>query len=432
MFLLGRSAVFFVFLFLLLGCGSRSNLCSYPKSLTANIEKKLKKSCSEVQAEELVQIKSLQFGCCAEDVSTIKWDDLKPFTQLSVLDFSGNKNIKEIPDFVYSIPKLKKLDISLTGVSNFDPKLCQLKNLEVLIGKNNSYKNNEIPFHTFCLENLKTLDMSDSSIIYVDDYIYYLSNLEKLYLKGNHLHSFPQMIKYMFGLQLVDLQNNKFSDNPEVNALFDCTVHSDSEDVRDCQEDLRESLDCEFHYKFNHQRGEPFRKWKSEAGDDRYLYLLNTHDGERHEVDQARYCYEDWLAFTGGFDSFEETSGFDEAGNYKGRKTKNAPLLEKTINGKTIREWRLTMMTMMKRTNPGWTFSGAPLYNSIVENWNNSTYANALEGDFCRLKISWRYRSFGNHTYFLPDRKEIFPEWHMPKEEEALARDPKCLADITQ
>ncbi len=236
----------------------------------------------------------------------------------------------------------------------------------------------------------------------------------------------------MFSLQLVDLQNNNFSENPDVNDLFNCTLHYSSEERRECQEDLRAALDCEHHYKFRHQRGEPMRKWKSDADDDRYFYLLNTHDGERYEVDQAVKCYEDWLASTGGFESFEKTGGFDETGNYKGRKTKNAPLLEKTINGKTIREWRLQHTVLVEQTNPGWTFRGAPLYNTIVYNLRNFTYVNALMGDFCRLKRDWFYTSFGKNEYFLPGRREYFPELHMPRnKEDAVNRDKKCIEDGT-
>ena len=415
-----------------IACGSSP--CFYPKSLKTSIEKEFQKSCLGVTDEELAQVEHIQFSPHVEDFSNIKPNRLKRLTRLSSLDFSGNKNITEIPDFVYGLPQIKKIDISSTNISEFDSKLCQLKNLESFIGKNNSYKGNEIPFHTFCLENLKVLDMSNSSIVYIDEYIHYLSKLKELRMAENRLASLPFLIKYMSSLQLVDLRDNKFSENPSVNDVFNCTLYSDSEERQDCQEDLRSALDCEYHYKFNHQRGEPLRKWKTNAGsDDRYFYLLNTHKGERHEVDQAVKCYEDWLASTGGFESFEKTSGFDDTGNYKGRKTKNGPLLEKTINGKTLREWRLQHTVLVEQTNPGWTFRGASLYNTIVYNLRNFTYVNALTGDFCRLKRDWFHTSFGENEYFLPGRREYFPELHLPRnKKDAVKRDKKCIEDKTK
>ena len=255
MFLL-RRLVIFVLLFLLFGCDS--NLCLYPKSLKKSFETELKKSCSEITTEELAQVTQLKFEE-SKDISNIESEDLQSFTQLSSLDFSGSKNITEIPDFVYSLPKLRKLDISLTGISNFDSKLCQLKNLEVLIGKNNSYKDNEIPFHTFCLENLKILDMSNSGIRYVDEYIGKITQLEELYLKGNFLVVVPFMLHKLPHLTVVDFTNNYF-DNTDLAVLHTCKDHLELDDQNECRENIQRSMNCDYYHELPYQRKESLRQ----------------------------------------------------------------------------------------------------------------------------------------------------------------------------
>lgn len=389
--------------------------CSYPKILKTILEKKLNKSCGALQPEDLAQIQSLQFKSVKQkDFLDLKPEHFKPFTRLFQLDLSENEHLTQIPEFVYGIASLKKLDVSSTGISDFGSQICRLQQLESLIGENNTYKNNEIPFHTFCIKSLKTLDMSSSRLIYVDEYIFYLQDLEKLHLNSNELHTLPFLIKYMPKLQLVDLRGNKFEDS-SINSLYDCTQAQDS----GCQEDIIDELDCEWHYKFNHERGESFRQWKPE-GDQSYLALINTRIGERHTVDEARICYEDWIASTGGFDDFETTSGFDETGNYRGRDTQNADLLQKTINGKTIREWRLLSTTTDEHEYPKMKFRGAEFYNFILHRWNTLS-------DSCLLERVVFHLSFGKTQYYLPDKNEYFPELYMPEEKTALTKNPVCI-----
>ena len=403
--------VFGSFLMAVLQLGCSSNPCFYPKALKTSLEKELKKSCSKITTEEMAQVKTLKFED-AKDISNIELEDLQSLIHLSSLDFSGRTSIKEVPDFVYGLPQLKKLDISSTSISNFDSKLCQLENLEILIGKNNSYKNNEIPFHTFCLKNLKTLDMSNSGIMYIDEYLYYLTRLQQLYLKGNSLFTLPLSLSMMNSLKTLDLKENKFKET-SINALIDCTKE-DSSDIEDCQEDLRSHISCEgFHrFPYNH-RGKPFRRYKPMTDQE----FLNLEVQGKHTMDM---CYQSWVINQGGFDSFTETSGFDEEGRYKGRNSLNADLLSRTINGKTMREWRLALKlkkealtsgeglwSFFRQREPGdgvWFFqekTGSAGY--LTQFWRG--FVNWC--NFKRTMDNWVDVTDENHT---ADESEAFPE----------------------
>ena len=387
-FLLGKSVILFALLFLLLGCGS--NFCLYPKSLKTSFEKELKKSCSEVTSEELAQVTKLKFEEL-KGISNIEPEDLQPFTHLSSLDFSGHKNITEIPDFVYGISKLKKLNISSTGISIFDSKLCQLNNLEALIGKNNSYNNNEIPFHTFCLENLKVLDMSNSGIRYIDEYIGKMTHLEELYLKGNFLVVVPFMLHKLPHLTVIDFTNNYF-DNTDLAVLHTCHLESSEQnDQKECREDMQRSMNCDYYHELPYQRKESIRQFYVDISNQNLDQLTNTLNelkntahksfiekeklieklriqlgGSKSNLDEfedifnsgslSQEALKDYIAHLStniseirqnleNFDSLSAQITIDRNACYENwigftDYNQSPELLEKTINGRTIRELR--------------------------------------------------------------------------------------------
>ena len=322
---------------------SKGQVCSYPSFLKNSIEKKLEKSCQKITSEDLTNITQLKFENI-EDLSQMTSQHLKPLTHLEDLDFS-NLPITHIPKFVYNLHHIQRLNISFTKIQFFDSKICQLSSLENLIGKGNTYTNDEIPFHTFCLKSLKVLDMSDSGIIYVDEYLYYLQNLEQLYLKDNNLFLAPFALSFMPSLLTLDLRGNNFQ-NDSLNSLTDCT--NEKGNIENCQENLRSDFSCEVYHRFPYShRGEPYRRYTTMTDED--FLNLEIHGGFLKDA-----CYGSWLVRTGGFDDFQKTSGFDNTGNYRGRNSRNAYLLSKTINGKTIREWRLALnLTKLQFTSSG-------------------------------------------------------------------------------
>ena len=170
------------------------------------------------------------------------------------LNLSNNPKLDQIPSYVYENSNLKHLDISNTQISGWDERICQLENLEVLVGKNNTYNDDGVPFHTFCLKNLKILDMSNSSIKYIDEHIAKLEKLEELHMSNNKMISAPYMLVSLKNLRLVDLSNNPLADED----LSTAQVCEDAKD-EDCRQDIADSFECEFFNKLPHQRPKPFR-----------------------------------------------------------------------------------------------------------------------------------------------------------------------------
>ena len=388
--------IFYLLIIPLYSCFSSGLICSYPESLKISIEKNSKKPCQNIQPKELSHITHLKFESIKE-LSDITVDHFSALTQLESLDLSGYSSIITIPDFVYSLKELKHLDISTTGISDFNSQLCRsLPKLESLIGRNNSYKNNEIPFHTFCLQNLKTLDMSNSRLIYMDEYLYYLQNLERLNVADNQLFSLPFSIQFMNQLKQVDLRNNGFK-NENINQLHSCMDENNANNLLDCQEDLLSELNCEWDYEFPHTRGKPFRRYREMT--DEEFYAFNTQRGHEAEQEENRtignradICYEYFLEQLKQQGGFNEESGFTSEGFYKGENSLNAHLLNNTINGKTIREWRLAYRLRMDFLTSG---GSASFWTEIFRDFFN----------ICRIK-----RRFILGQYYLANEWEYFPE----------------------
>ena len=141
------------------------------------------------------------------------------FSILEELDISDSPQMLKIPDFIYYIPKLKKLNISMTGIHYFDEKMCQMKKLITLLASHNSYDEQKIPMNVFCLDNLRVLDMSYSSLRHIDEEIYYLKTLEELYLRNNNFIALPVLLHIMPTLLVLDLRE---SENQMVSVFYDC------------------------------------------------------------------------------------------------------------------------------------------------------------------------------------------------------------------
>ena len=399
-------------------------VCSYPESLKTALESSTGKSCQEIQPQDLSHLDSLQF-VHTRGISEIDHSHFEHLPLLQALDFSSLKQLDHIPEFVYDLTFLKHLNISSTGIVDFNFRLCRLTELESFIGRNNTYKDNEIPFHTFCLENLRTLDMSYSGIIYIDEYLYYLQSLETLIMRGNALSLPPIVFPFLPSLKTVDFRGNAFL-NQSLNTLKDCTQQSNPESAAECSADLKSDFNCEGYHRFIYNRGQPLRRYKTMT-DQEFLEL------EMGGVQQKQSrCYQAWLIRQGGFDSFESTSGFDQEGRYKGRNSLNAHLLLRTINGKTVREWRLVLRLLKRDLTSGeglpafwrqpgdgfwaWEANGSAGY--VVQLWRgmvNGCYTKRFLDNWIGVKDE-------HHT---PDESEVFPEENIPPDFEEK-KEWKC------
>ena len=253
----------------------------------------------------------------SEGVLDIEEAHIQHLDQVKFLDLSSTNTV-HLPDFVYDMKNLEKLDISNTKIQWFDEKMCNLENLEILIGKNNTYKANEVPLYTFCLKSLRILDMSNSSLFYIDEYIGKLEHLEEIYMSDNQFLNVPWMFQNLKNLVVYDFRNNRI-ENSSINTLLSCKDEESHEDRKECNEDLRHDLHCDHFHEDPALwgRGESFRKiYTDMIGQD----LDEFEDYETVPRTYRNSCYTAWLVW---MIDFEEDN-----------------LLEKTILGKTIREDR--------------------------------------------------------------------------------------------
>ncbi len=327
-------------------------VCAFPDILKTAIESRLNKNCSLVTTDEISQIKTLRVeNIKQESVEEILGEESGVlFSSLEELDISNNPEMTSLPRFVFEFPRLKKLNVSNTGISNFGPELCHhLQELTALNASYNSYEGNEIPLAIVCLSNLTKLDLSYSSIQYIDEYIWYLKKLEKLYLRGNNLMNLPVMLHLMPSLLMLDLRDNQFEYEP-INSFKDCSqLEKDSDDQKECQEELLETVDCEYWYELPFERG----AMGNRSFQARYTEMTGAEYKDRSECIECATCYNSWIndyVFYGNPDDPKEDPEQDPLA----LKQKRAYLLDLTINGKTMREWRLAMDGLARVANEHW------------------------------------------------------------------------------
>lgn len=305
------------------------NFCTFPDSLRKAVERELKMECKLIKSTHLIQIKKLKINnITVNETDLLDKKYAAYFPTLEDLDISNNPQMLNIPDFVFYIPKLKKLNISSTGIKNLNGDICKLNKLTTLIAAKNNYKGQEMPIAVFCLVTLEVLDMSYSSLRYIDEYIYYLKTLEQLYLRGNNLMITPVVLHLLPSLLVLDLRENKFAYEP-VNSLHDCK-DLEGDEKKKCQEKLLSSVECEYWYKIPFQRGNSFRT--------RYTEMTREPYKKRNECLTCNLCYKFWLN--------DYVSYYDPDKKY---------LLDLTINGKTMREWRLADNKLIEESPQHWS-----------------------------------------------------------------------------
>ncbi len=341
------------------GCSQKSEtLKSILVTLCSDLSKKTDNQSICVASEKdskAVNKIDLKGKITEQNVNTITSTRFQTSELITELDLSDNPHLTSLPKFILDFPDLTRLDISNTNISDWDEEFCQLKKLEIFIGRNNSYKDSEIPFHTFCLKNLKVLDMSHSHIRYIDEYIGKNFLLEELHMAHNQMVIIPLMLSTLPNLTLVNFRENNLK-NEDLNIIQSCK--SVPEDEReDCQEDLVDSIECEFVHELPFQRKEPLRQMYTDlagnneklleqcsSGDDKFCPhfvktckdILDEEDRSKCRLDEFEKtdtlgenqlhrdrCYINWIGWTVDYNKFPY-------------------LLEKTIRGKTIRELKYT------------------------------------------------------------------------------------------
>ena len=327
------------------------------QSICSNLQKEIndKSICvdSEIGLKAISKKIDLKGKLTRKNIDAISLSRFQSSELVTELDLSDNPHLTSLPNFALDFPSLTHLDISNTNISDWDEDICQLKKLERLIGRNNSYKDDEVPFHTFCLENLKVLDMSGSDIRYIDEYVGKLSHLEELHMAHNQMVIIPLMLSTLPSLKLVDFRENTLK-NEDLNTLQSCkSVPKDERE--NCQEDLVGAIECEFAHELPFQRKKPLRQMYTDlagmnedllsycdSGDDKSCPhfvkacrdILNEEDRSQCQLnvfESARINSNDllhrddcYMAWVGWMVEYESSPQF----------------LENTIRGKTIRELR--------------------------------------------------------------------------------------------
>jgi Leucine-rich repeat (LRR) protein len=100
------------------------------------------------------------------------------------------------------------LDMSLHKLEHFPVKLCQLKNLDILMLDYN--KIHQLPQAIQNLNRLKALHFTSNELESLPENLRYLNELKILYLKDNKLSVLPEWLVSFLSLRFVSLENNKF------------------------------------------------------------------------------------------------------------------------------------------------------------------------------------------------------------------------------
>ncbi len=369
------------------------NICSFPGGLKRALESKLNKNCSDIPSDDLSQIKTLKIESINQGEVTLMGKEYGGyFRSLTELDLSDNPEMLSLPGFVSKIPGLKKLDVSRTGIKNFGPEMCEMQTLEILKSAHNTYQGNEMPLAIVCLSQLKELDLSYSSIQYIDEYIYYLKDLEKLNLRGNKLMNMPVMVALMRSLSVIDLRENQFENEP-VNSLVDCSNQKTSSQKKKCKEELSDLVHCEYWHELR-----PSEFIRGTMGNQSYQARYEEMTGEeyktRAECVDCADCYNSWIneyVFFGNPDDRRQDPETDP----KILKKKRQHLLDLTINGKTIREWRLAMDAIGMQNRSYWVCQYRIKGVSVKHHgWGDTM---------------WHF-FFPKNTDWGPDSHEVHPE----------------------
>lgn len=128
------------------------------------------------------------------------------------VDISG-RNLSSIPEFVFRMPNLTRLDLSDNVLTSLPEKMGTLKNLQYLtINRNNL---GSLPESIGKLTDLKGLSLTNNKLTALPESIGKLTKLSELYLGSNKLSTLPKSIGNLKNLIHIFLNDNRLTTLPE-------------------------------------------------------------------------------------------------------------------------------------------------------------------------------------------------------------------------
>ncbi|MCV6636981.1 leucine-rich repeat domain-containing protein [Candidatus Albibeggiatoa sp. nov. NOAA] len=167
---------------------------------------------------DIIQQLEQQSGIKLKQFDDINLLDKNSYTldaqhQVTGLNLSGVVSLADIPELVFSLTQLQKLQINGAGsaaedvqATTISPKIKQLENLTELVINHNKLSN--IPAEIGLLKNLTTLNLSYNKLTDLPAEIGQLQNLETLILESNYtLQNLPPEIGALTNLVKLDLSS---------------------------------------------------------------------------------------------------------------------------------------------------------------------------------------------------------------------------------
>ena len=137
---------------------------------------------SDVKSAEDNPDKAGYLDLSMQDVKAVNFSE---FVNVTTLILTGNK-LKEIPNGVYELSSLVRLEVPSNNIENLSSKVSRLR-------------------------NLKILNLTGNRLTSLPKEIGELSNLESLYLTDNQLTELPTTITNLKNLKELRLSNNKIT-----------------------------------------------------------------------------------------------------------------------------------------------------------------------------------------------------------------------------
>ena len=140
-------------------------------------------------------------------------DEIKYFQSLEELNLKSNR-LESFPSEILELKNLKKLNLSGNSFTEL-PDLSSLSDLELLNISSNSIS--EIPESIFSLIKLKTLDLGfNHNIKTISDKIHQLQHLESLSINQNNIEVLPSEFSQLKNIITLDLSGNPLKNHFEI------------------------------------------------------------------------------------------------------------------------------------------------------------------------------------------------------------------------
>ncbi|WP_300355284.1 leucine-rich repeat domain-containing protein [Fluviicola sp.] len=131
---------------------------------------------------------------------------------ITKMSFFGNK-ITDIDPEITNLQNLEVLYLGRNQLKSFPKSICDLKNLKVLSLAYNDI--DSIPDCICRLQNLERLFLSNNKLVFVSDSLGKLNKLEQLELNRNSIQKLPEDLGYLSSMQFLDLSFNNLNKLPD-------------------------------------------------------------------------------------------------------------------------------------------------------------------------------------------------------------------------